>query len=68
MADYTPIIAPFINVTFYVTAKFGEYPSGGVHKGLDIATTNEANLYSIVTRKSNTEKGIKKMVLEIILS
>ena len=27
MADYEARIAPFINETFYVTAKFGEYPS-----------------------------------------
>lgn len=38
MADYEAKIAPFINVTFYVTAPFGQYPSGGVHRGLDIAT------------------------------
>ena len=28
MADYNADIAPFINVTFYITAEFGEYPSG----------------------------------------
>lgn len=38
MADYVANIAPFINVTFYVTAEFGQYPSGGSHDGLDIAT------------------------------
>lgn len=27
MADYVANIAPFINVTFYVTAEFGQYPS-----------------------------------------
>lgn len=26
MADYVANIAPFINVTFYVTAEFGQYP------------------------------------------
>ena len=28
MAEYTARIAPFINVEFYVTAEFGQYPSG----------------------------------------
>lgn len=28
MADYVANIAPFINVTFYVTAEFGQYPRG----------------------------------------
>lgn len=27
MADVEARIAPFINVTFYVTAEFGQYPS-----------------------------------------
>lgn len=26
MADYVADIAPFIDVTFYVTAEFGQYP------------------------------------------
>lgn len=38
MADYEARIAPFINVEFYVTAEFGQYPLGGEHNGLDIAT------------------------------
>lgn len=38
MADYEALVAPFINITFYVTAEFGTYPSGGEHNGLDIAT------------------------------
>lgn len=29
MADYNAKVAPFINVTFYVTAQAGIYPSGG---------------------------------------
>lgn len=52
MADYEARIAPFINVTFYITAEFGQYPSGGQHNGLDIATPSPGNnLYSIVNGK-----------------
>lgn len=52
MADYEARIAPFINVEFYVTAEFGQYPSGGEHNGLDIATPSPGNdLYSIVKGK-----------------
>jgi len=36
MADYTARIAPFINVTFYVTSVWWEEPRN--HRGLDIAT------------------------------
>lgn len=38
MADYNASIAPFINVTFYVTSAFGEQRTNSVHKGIDIAT------------------------------
>lgn len=48
MADYTANVAPFINVTFYVTAQAGVYPSGGYHSGLDISTGSNDNVYSIV--------------------
>lgn len=37
MADYNANIAPFINVTFYVTSIFGETGTR-LHRGLDIAT------------------------------
>lgn len=37
MADYTANIAPFINVTFYVTSIFGETGTR-THRGIDIAT------------------------------
>lgn len=39
MANYEAKIAPFINITFYVTSEFGEERAGRApHKGLDIAT------------------------------
>ena len=52
---YTPLIAPFINETFYVTAEFGEErptSGGGVryHNGLDIATSSalgNVDLFSV---------------------
>lgn len=47
MADYNANVAPFINEVFYVTAKAGQYPSGGYHSGVDIATTTNSNVYSI---------------------
>lgn len=50
MAQYTAKVAPFIDVTFYVTARAGQYPSGGYHSGCDLSTgtgTRGANLYSI---------------------
>lgn len=49
MADYTANVAPFINVTFTVTAQAGVYPSGGYHSGLDISTGSNDNVYSIVS-------------------
>lgn len=36
MADYEARIAPFINVTFFVTSVWWEEPRN--HRGLDIAT------------------------------
>jgi murein DD-endopeptidase MepM/ murein hydrolase activator NlpD len=48
MADAEARIAPIINEIFYVTAEFGQYPSGGVHNGVDISTGKNSNLYSIV--------------------
>lgn len=50
MADYEARVAPFINKTFYVTAKAGQYPSGGYHSGCDLSTgtgTRGEPLYSI---------------------
>ena len=50
MADYEARVAPFIEVTFYVTSQAGKYPDGSYHSGLDISTgtgTRGANLYSI---------------------
>lgn len=50
MAQYTAKVAPFINITFYVTARAGQYPSGGYHSGCDLSTgtgTRGAPLYSI---------------------
>lgn len=48
MADAEARIAPIINEIFYVTAEFGQYPSGGPHNGVDISTGKNSNLYSIV--------------------
>lgn len=46
MADYVARIAPFINVTFYVTSAWWELPRA--HRGLDIATPRPGSpLYSI---------------------
>lgn len=41
MADYNARIAPFIDITFYVTSIFGIQPSR-THRGLDIATATSA--------------------------
>lgn len=41
MADYNARIAPFIDITFYVTSVFGIQPSR-THRGLDIATARSA--------------------------
>ena len=48
MADAEARIAPIINEIFYVTAEFGQYPSGGTHNGVDISSGKNSNLYSIV--------------------
>ena len=48
MADYVANIAPFINVTFYVTSVWWEEPRN--HRGLDIATSSSLGnvpLYSM---------------------
>lgn len=48
MADYEARIAPFINVTFYVTSEWWEQPRN--HRGLDIATPSSLGnvpLYSM---------------------
>lgn len=46
MADYNARIAPFINVTFYVTSEWWE-PRSYYHKGLDISTGGNDPLYSM---------------------
>lgn len=40
-------IAPFINVDFYVTSTFGEVRTSSIHRGLDIATSIPASIYSV---------------------
>lgn len=50
MADYIAKVAPFINKEFYVSARAGQYPSGGYHSGCDLSTgtgTRGETLYSI---------------------
>lgn len=44
----TPDIAPFINTTFYVTGEFGTVRPTHVHVGVDLATPNNDNLYSVL--------------------
>lgn len=54
MAVVTPNIAPFINVTFYITSKWWDVrvnPVTGqteIHRGLDIATGNNDPVYSML--------------------
>lgn len=62
MADYEARIAPFINVTFYVTSEWWEQPRN--HRGLDIATPSSLGnipLYSMcngtVVHKAYQEDG-----------
>lgn len=43
----TPNVAPFINVTFYVTGKYGTVRPDHTHVGVDLATSQRADLYSI---------------------
>ena len=45
MADYEARIAPFINVTFYVTSEWWEEPRN--HRGLDIATPTAVGNFPI---------------------
>lgn len=46
-ADYIARIAPFIRKKFYVTAQFWEDRGSYYHKGLDISTGENTNLYSM---------------------
>ena len=46
-ADYIARIAPFIRAKFYVTAEFWEDRGSYYHKGLDISTGENTNLYSM---------------------
>lgn len=62
MADYEARIAPFINVTFYVTSEWWEQPRN--HRGLDIATPSSLGnvpLYSMcngsIVHKAYDENG-----------
>ena len=62
MADYEARIAPFINVTFYVTSEWWEQPRN--HRGLDLATSSflgNIPLYSMcdgkVVHKDYDENG-----------
>lgn len=48
MADYNVSIAPFKNVEFQITTIFGQYPSGSIHRGLDISTGTNTPVYSVV--------------------
>ena len=54
MAVVTPNIAPFINVTFYITSKWWDVRTNPVtgqteiHRGLDIATGNNDPVYSML--------------------
>lgn len=43
----TPNVAPFINVTFYVTGEYGVVRPDHTHVGVDLATSSPENLYSI---------------------
>lgn len=47
----TPVrnIAPFINVVFYVTSPWWTEREGVIHRGLDIATTGNDPVYSMLT-------------------
>lgn len=47
MAVVTPYVAPFINVTFYVTGEYGVQRPDHMHVGVDLATSSPENLYSI---------------------
>lgn len=68
MADYEARIAPFINVTFYVTSEWWEQPRN--HRGLDIATPRDLGnvpLYSMcngtVVHKSYDADGYGNYII-----
>lgn len=58
MADYEANVAPFINIIFYVTGMYGVQRPTHMHVGIDLATSNVENMYSIldgtVINKGNT--------------
>lgn len=67
MADYVARIAPFINVTFYVTSVWWEQPRN--HRGLDIATPSSLGnvpLYSMcngtVVHKDYDANGYRQLL------
>lgn len=47
MADYNAKVAPFINIIFYVTGRYGTQRPTHMHVGLDVATSTPQNLYSM---------------------
>ena len=58
----TPNVAPFINITFYVTGEYGVIRPTHTHVGVDLATSQTADLYSIfdgtvVEKGSSSARG-----------
>lgn len=53
---YLARVLPFIRQIVTVTAPFGQYPSGGEHKGVDLSDGQNSPLYSIVNG-TITDKG-----------
>ena len=53
MADYNARIAPFIDITFYVTSVFGIQETR-THRGLDIATATSAGNVSMYSMCNGT--------------
>lgn len=58
MAVVNANVLPFINTVVTVTAPFGQYPSGGEHKGVDLSDGQNSNVYSIVNGVI-TDKGFQ---------
>ena len=48
MADYNANVAPFINILFYVTGKYGTVRPTHTHVGIDLATSTPQKMYSIL--------------------
>lgn len=47
MADYNANVAPFINIIFYVTGEYGVIRPTHTHVGIDIATSEPQDLFSM---------------------